>query len=234
MVIFPVRVRLNEIIDEANPFIKTETVVQNALYNILLLNYRLSYVEADNLDEFKTEFKLYWNKNVPKYERLIDRSNDIYEKLFKFRDGTSTHVGNETRKNNQTKTEKFTPTETVTTKLGHTMTQDYSAPEADNKTTEKRFEQNAIETSSNSGSTTTFKYEVGEGQSGDITTRGGNNTTETSYKGDPDKTENNLTITDSLQDYDIDRFIKALKTSNVYDLWIDEFAPLFSEVLFYE
>ena len=233
MVIFPVRVRLNEIIDESNPFVNAETTVQNALYNILLLNYRLSYVEADSLDEFKAEFKLYWNKNVPKYERLIDRSNSIYVNLFKFRDGTSTHTGNETRKNNQTKTEKFSPTETVTTTLGHTMTQDYSAPEENNGSTEKRFEQNAVETSSKAGSTTTYKYGA-DGDKGDITKRSGTNTTETSYNGTADETKNTLTIVDELSDYDIERFIKALKATNVYDLWIDEFAPLFSEVLFYE
>lgn len=233
MVIFPVRVRLNEVIDEANPFVKTETIIQRALYDTLLLNYHLSYIEADSLDEFKTEFKLYWMKNVLKYERLVDRSNDIYEKLFKFRDGTSNHVGNETHTNKQVKTEKFAPTETVTTTYGHTMTQGYEAKEADNGTTEKRFEQNAVETSSKAGSTTTYKYGA-VGDSGDKTSRGGTNTTTTTYSGEPDKTENSLTITDSLQDYDIDRFIKALKATNVYDLWIDEFAPLFSEVLFYE
>lgn len=237
MLTWAVSLRLNEIIDESTPFVVTKDEMEKGLYDILLNAYRVAFINADSLDEFKSEFKFYWDKNIEKYKSLLDRQKDFYTKLFSFRDGTSVHDGNKTVQNKQTKTEEFSPTETVTKKYDHTMQQDYKANPDDttglsNKTVEKRFEQNAVETEVTANTST--KYTYASGKDGDITTRGGNNTTTTTWSGDPDTEINNLTITDSLFDYSPERFEKALRATNVYDLWIDEFRPLFSEVLFYD
>lgn len=236
MLTWAVSLRLNEIIDENNPFVVTKDNVEKSLYNTLLNAYRVAYINADSLDEFKAEFQFYWNKNINKYTQMLNRQNDFYIKLFSFRDGTSTHESDKTIQNKQTKTEKFSPTETITKKYDHTMQQDYKANTDDtglgNKSVEKRFEQNAVETEVTANTST--KYTYASGENGDITTRGGNNTTTTTWSGEPDIEHNNLTITDSLSDFSPERFEKALKAINVYDLWIDEFSPLFSEVLFYE
>lgn len=228
-----VSLRLNEIIDENNPFVTVSGSVEKALYNILLNAYRLAYVNAVSLDEFKAEFKFYWDKNIARYTDFLNSSTEFYQKMFKFRNGTSGHAGVKTTTNKQTKTETFTPTETVTKKYDHTMTQGYVAEAANNKTTEKRFEQNAIEQSTGADTTTTYKYGA-TGDTGDKTTRGGTNTTKTVWSGDPDTETNDLTITDSLSDFSAERFEAALRSTNVYDLWIDEFSPLFSEVIYYE
>lgn len=237
MLTWAVSLRLNEIIDETNPFVVTKDNVEKALYNTLLNAYRVAYINADSLEEFKAEFKFYWDKNISKYTQMLNRQNDFYVKLFSFRDGTSTHDGDRTTSNKQTKTEEFSPTETTTKKYDHTMQQDYKAQPDDttglsNKTVEKRFEQNAVETEVTAN--TSAKYTYSSGKDGDTTTRGGKNTTKTSWSGEPDNEHNNLTITDSLSDFSPERFEKALRAINVYDLWIDEFSPLFSEVLFYE
>lgn len=231
-----VSLRLNEIIDEDNPFVDLNDLTMKYMYQMLLNAYRTAYINADSFDEFKAEFTFYWNKNIEKYKMLLVRQTDFYTKLFSFRDGTSTHVGDRTTSNKQTKTEEFSPTETVKKEYDHTMQQDYKANTDDtglgNKSVEKRFEQNAVETEVTANTST--KYTYSSGDKGDITTRGGMNTTKTSWSGEPDNEHNNLTITDSLSDFSPERFEKALKAINVYDLWIDEFSPLFSEVLFYE
>lgn len=236
MLTWAVSLRLNEIIDESNPFVATTSTVEKGFYDILLNAYRVAFINADSLDEFKAEFQFYWNKNINKYKLLLDRQNDFYQKLFSFRDGTSTHDGDKTTQNKQSKTEEFSPTETVKKEYDHTMQQDYKANTDDtglgNKSVEKRFEQNAVETEVTANTST--KYTYASGDKGDITTRGGKNTTKTSWSGEPDNEHNNLTITDSLSDFSPERFEKALKAINVYDLWIDEFSPLFSEVLFYD
>lgn len=236
MLTWPVSLRLNEIIDENKTFVELKNETEGYMYTILLNAYRVAYINADSLDEFKAEFKFYWDKNINKYTQMLNRQNDFYVKLFSFRDGTSTHDGDKTTSNKQTKTEEFSPTETLTKKYDHTMQQDYKANTDDtglgNKTVEKRFEQNAVETEVTAN--TSAKYTYSSGKDGDTTTRGGKNTTKTSWSGEPDNEHNNLTITDSLSDFSPERFEKALKAINVYDLWIDEFSPLFSEVLFYE
>lgn len=236
MLTWAVSLRLNEIIDENKTFVELKNKTEEYMYTILLNAYRVAYINADSLDEFKTEFQFYWNKNIEKYTSLLERQKDFYTKLFSFRDGTSTHDGDRTTSNKQTKTEEFSPTETVKKEYDHTMQQDYKAYTDDtglgNKSVEKRFEQNAVETESTANTST--KYTYASGDKGDITTRGGKNTTKTSWSGEPDNEHNNLTITDSLSDFSPERFEKALKTINVYDLWIDEFSPLFSEVLFYD
>lgn len=236
MLTWAVSLRLNEIIDENKTFVELKNETEAYMYMILLNAYRVAYINADSLDEFKAEFQFYWNKNIEKYTKLLDRQSDIYTKLFSFRDGTSTHDGDKTTSNKQTKTEEFSPTETVKKEYDHTMQQDYKAYTDDtglgNKSVEKRFEQNAVETEATANSSTKYIYTSGD--KGDITTRGGKNTTKTSWSGDPDNEHNNLTITDSLSDFSPERFEKALKAINVYDLWIDEFSPLFSEVLFYD
>lgn len=228
-----VSLRLNEIIDENNPFVTTEGEVQKTLYELLLNAYRLAYVNATSLEEFTSEFKFYWDKNIDKYEKVANRSFELYDSFFKFRSGTSVHNGDKTIQNNQTKTETFSPTETVTKTYDHTMSQDYKTNEDGNKIIEKRFEQNAIETGTYSDTTTTYKYGA-DTDKGDIIKRGGDNTTVSKWSGNPDKETNDLTITDDLSDFDPERFVKALRSANVYDLWIDEFKPLFSEVLYYE
>lgn len=231
-----VSIRLNEIIDENKTFVELKNETETYMYVILLNAYRVAYINADSLDEFRAEFQFYWNKNIEKYTSLLDRQKDFYTKLFSFRDGTSTHDGDRITSNKQTKTEEFSPTETVKKEYDHTMQQDYKANTDDtglgNKSVEKRFEQNAVETEVTANTST--KYTYASGEKGDITTRGGKNTTKTSWSGEPDNEHNNLTITDSLSDFSPERFEKALKAINVYDLWIDEFSPLFSEVLFYE
>lgn len=237
MLTWAVSLRLNEIIDEDNPFVLINDGMERGLYNTLLNAYRVAFINADSLDEFKAEFKFYWDKNIIRYKALLDRQDDLYQKLFYFRGGTSIHKGDKTVQNKQTKTEKFSPTETVTKKYDHTMQQDYKANPDDttglsNKTVEKRFEQNAVETEVTANTST--KYTYASGKDGDTTTRGGNNTTTTTWSGDPDNEHNELTITDSLSDFSPERFEKALRAVNVYDLWIDEFKPLFSEVLFYD
>lgn len=233
MLTWAVSLRLNEIIDENKTFVELKNETEAYMYTILLNAYRVAYINADSLDEFKAEFQFYWNKNIEKYTKLLDRQSDIYTKLFSFRDGTSAHDGDRTTSNKQTKTEEFSPTETVKKEYDHTMQQDYKAYTDDtglgNKSVEKRFEQNAVETEATANTSTKYTY-----ASGDITTRGGKNTTKTSWSGEPDNEHNNLTITDSLSDFSPERFEKALKAINVYDLWIDEFSPLFSEVLFYD
>lgn len=236
MLTWAVSLRLNEIIDENKTFVELKNTTEGYMYAILLNAYRVAYINADSLDEFKAEFQFYWNKNIEKYTSLLNRQKDFYTKLFSFRDGTSTHDGDRTTSNNQTKTEEFSPTETVKKEYDHTMQQDYKAYTDDtglgNKSVEKRFEQNAVETEVTANTST--KYTYASGEKGDITTRGGKNTTKTSWSGEPDNEHNNLTITDSLSDFSPERFEKALKAINVYDLWIDEFSPLFSEVLFYD
>lgn len=236
MLTWAVSLRLNEIIDENKTFVELKNTTEGYMYTILLNAYRVAYINADSLDEFKAEFQFYWNKNIEKYTSLLNRQKDFYTKLFSFRDGTSTHDGDRTTSNNQTKTEEFSPTETVKKEYDHTMQQDYKAYTDDtglgNKSVEKRFEQNAVETEVTANTST--KYTYASGEKGDITTRGGKNTTKTSWSGEPDNEHNNLTITDSLSDFSPERFEKALKAINVYDLWIDEFSPLFSEVLFYD
>lgn len=236
MLTWAVSLRLNEIIDENKTFVELKNTTEGYMYAILLNAYRVAYINADSLDEFKTEFKFYWDKNIDKYTQLLNRQSDFYAKLFSFRDGTSTHDGDRTTSNKQTKTEEFSPTETVKKEYDHTMQQDYKANTDDtglgNKSVEKRFEQNAVETEVTANTST--KYTYASGDKGDITTRGGKNTTKTSWSGEPDNEHNNLTITDSLSDFSPERFEKALKAINVYDLWIDEFSPLFSEVLFYD
>lgn len=237
MLTWAVSLRLNEIIDESTPFVATHDVIEKGLYDILLNAYRVAFINADSLDEFKSEFKFYWDKNINRYKQLLDRQSDFYTKLFSFRDGTSRHKGDKTVQNKQTKMEEFSPTETVKKEYDHTMQQDYKANPDDttglsNKTVEKRFEQNAVETEVTANTST--KYTYASGEKGDVTTRGGKNTTKTSWSGDPDNEHNELTITDSLSDFSYERFEKALRATNVYDLWIDEFRPLFSEVLFYD
>lgn len=236
MLTWAVSLRLNEIIDENKTFVELKNTTERYMYTILLNAYRVAYINADSLDEFKAEFQFYWNKNIEKYTSLLNRQKDFYTKLFSFRDGTSTHDGDRTTSNNQTKTEEFSPTETVKKEYDHTMQQDYKAYTDDtglgNKSVEKRFEQNAVETEVTANTST--KYTYASGEKGDIITRGGKNTTKTSWSGEPDNEHNNLTITDSLSDFSPERFEKALKAINVYDLWIDEFSPLFSEVLFYD
>lgn len=236
MLTWAVSLRLNEIIDENKTFVELKNTTETYMYTILLNAYRVAYINADSLDEFKAEFQFYWNKNIDKYTTLLDRQKDFYTKLFSFRDGTSTHDGDRTTSNKQTKTEEFSPTETVKKEYDHTMQQDYKANTDDtglgNKSVEKRFEQNAVETEVTANTST--KYTYASGEKGDMTTRGGKNTTKTSWSGEPDSEHNNLTITDSLSDFSPERFEKALKAINVYDLWIDEFSPLFSEVLFYD
>lgn len=236
MLTWAVSLRLNEIIDKDNPFVVLNDVIENNLYNILLNAYRVAFINADSLDEFKTEFKFYWDKNITKYKLLLDRQSDFYTKLFSFRDGTSRHKGDKTVQNKQTKTEEFSPTETVKKEYDHTMQQDYKTNTDDtglgNKTIEKRFEQNAVETDVTANTST--KYTYASGEKGDLTTRGGKNTTKTSWEGEPDTEHNDLTITDSLSDFSPERFEKALRATNLADLWIDEFRPLFSEVLFYD
>lgn len=236
MLTWAVSLRLNEIIDKDNPFVATTGEVEKGFYDILLNAYRVAFINADSLDEFKAEFKFYWDKNIKKYKSLLDRQNDFYTKLFSFRDGTSIHNGDKTTQNKQSKTEEFSPTETVKKEYDHTMQQDYKATTDDsglgNKSVEKRFEQNAVETEVTANTST--KYTYASGDKGDITTRGGKNTTKTTWSGEPDSEHNDLTITDSLSDFSPERFEKALREINVYDLWIDEFSPLFSEVLFYD
>lgn len=236
MLTWAVSLRLNEIIDEINPFVLINDGMERGLYNTLLNAYRVAFINADSLEEFKAEFKFYWDKNIIRYKALLDRQDDFYQKLFSFRDGTSRHKGDKTIKNKQIKTEVFKPTETVKKEYDHTMQQDYKANTDDtglgNKTIEKRFEQNAVETDVTANTST--KYTYASGEKGDLTTRGGTNTTETIWGGEPDNEHNELTITDSLSDFSPERFEKALRAVNVYDLWIDEFRPLFSEVLFYD
>lgn len=228
-----VNLRLNEIIDESNPFISISGDEEKFLYAMLLNAYRLAYVNAVSLEEFKAEFKFYWDKNIVRYKELGAQAIAMYENLYKFRKGDSVHKGTKTQSNKQTKSETFTPTETVTKVYDHTMTQGYVAEAANNKTTEKRFEQNAIEQSTGADTTTTYKYGA-SGDTGDKTTRGGENVTITKWSGSPDEETNDLTITDNLGDYSPERFEAALRSANLYDLWIDEFRPLFNEVLYYE
>ena len=237
MMTWAVSLRLNEIIDEDNPFVLINDGMERGLYGTLLKAYRVSFINADSLDEFKAEFNFYWYKNIERYKSLLDRQSEFYTKLFYFRNGTSQHTGDKNVSNKQVKTEKFLPTETVTKKYDHTMQQDYKANPDDttglsNKTVEKRFEQNAVETEVTANTST--KYTYASGKDGDITTRGGKNTTTTTWSGDPDTEHNELTITDSFSDFSPERFEKALRAVNVYDLWIDEFRPLFSVVLFYD
>lgn len=228
-----VMLRLNEIIDEDDPFVFVADSTQRALYNIVLKAYRTAYINADSVDDFKAGFEFYWTKNINKYKDLLNGSGNLFQKLYDFRNGTSVHSGSDSTNKQQTKTETFSPGDKVTTKYGHTMSQDYSADEADNRNTEKRFEQNAVETSTNAKTKATYTYGA-DTDKGDTTERSGSNTTTTKYSGDPDTVKHDLTITDTLADYDPVRFEQALRGVNLYDMWIDEFRPLFMEILFYD
>lgn len=235
MLMWAAQLQLNEIIDWNNPFVVRNNAIEKALYDTILQAYRNSYVNDDNLDSFKASFGFYWNKNIGKYTSLLNTSKDFYSNYFQFRSGKSVHNSDKNTTRKQTKTEEFTPTEIVTTKYDHTMQQDYKTNTEDgasNKIVEKRFEQNAIETETAANTSTMYTYSSGE--TGDTTSRSGKNTTTTKWTGDPDTEHNDLTITDNLSDFDPERFEKALRSTNVYDLWIDEFSPLFSGVLFYD
>ena len=234
-----VQLRLNEILqfdnnNEPIPLVENLTTpVEKKLYNAVIDNYMYAYIIPDSYEQFKKLFSIYWNINIYKYEALFARATELYEKLFNFRNGSTTIAKDESTQKVQTKIETFSPKEKSTHKYSHTLTTNFKADKTNNFTDEKRYTQNAAHTETNSDTETKYKYgDVND--TGDTVERDGTNTTETKYTGSPDKFTANNTNTENFSDYDIDKFIKALKSMTIYDSFIDAFAPLFQEVLFYE
>lgn len=207
--------------------------VQKELYKMVIYSHYTSFILAYSKEEFKYWLKFYWDKNIGKYESVFNRATEMYDKLYSFRDGSSNIKKDETTVRKTSKTETFSPGETTTHTYDHTMKLSYTADEAENFNKEKRFEQNAIENSTNAKTDTVYKYGA-EGDKGDTLTRSGSNKTVTEYTGDPDKFITDNTTTDKFSDYDPDRFIKALRSANVLDCFIDEFDNLFEGVLYYD
>lgn len=233
-----VQLRLNEILqyDENNQlktFVTLENEIQKALYSAVINNYMWAYINQDSYEQFEKLFSIYWNININKYETLFKRAEELYSKLFNFRDGYTSLVKDESTQKIQVKVERFSPKEKSTHKYGHTFTTNFKADKANNYTDEKHFSQNAAHTETNSDTNTTYKY-GDTTDTGDTIERDGTNTTETEYTGNPDKFTADNRNTEIYADYDVDKFVKALKSITVYDSFIDAFAPLFQEVLFYE
>lgn len=232
-----VKLRLNELIkydvnNEPIPFVVLSTETEKALYEAVINNYMWAYINQDSYEQFQKLFSIYWKININKYSELFNRASELYEKLFKFRDGLAHYAKDEKTQKVQSKTETFSPEETSTHTYDHTFKTNFLADKANNYTDEKHFTQNAAHTETNSDTQTTYKYgDIND--KGDKITRGGKNTTKTEYSGEPDKFTADNTNTETYSDFDVDKFVKALKSMTVYDSFIDAFAPLFQEVLYY-
>ena len=214
------QLRLNDIIQENEVIVDLDypdieefndnKPLKNIMYNILIDNYLWAYIAVDNSEQFISWFKVYWNRNIIKYLPLLENQIKI----------------------SQDKTETPELVDTTTYKLGDTVditygrTLNMDGEHTDNQTT-KEYETQTVnnqrkytqkDKNTYGGNDTTVR----SGENVQTLNRNGQRTFKVVDKG-------NETVTY----YDVDKFVEIIKSTNLLDKFIDEFAPLFMEVLFY-
>lgn len=101
--------RLIDILSIDNsPIVDIKSDGQQFLYDSVIDNYINSYVEADNEEQFKKLFSIYWNRNILKYETLLQKETEILGELNTEKDNNIIIERNETETPAIKQTESWT------------------------------------------------------------------------------------------------------------------------------
>ncbi len=198
--------------------------LKKIMYDAVIENYLYAYIAQTNEEQFKSWFKIYWERNIIKYLPEFENQIKISQNLTKAK--VTEHSVT------QDKTETPNLTDTTTYKLGDTVENAYGrtldmAGNHSENSNETQYETQTVKTDR------TFEQQDKNTYGGkDTTTRSGENTQTLKRTGDRTFkfTDNgNETVTY----YDVDKFVEIVKSKNILSKFIDEFAPLFMEVLFF-
>lgn len=101
--------RLIDILSTDNsPIVELKSDAQRFLYDSVIENYINSYIEADNEEQFKKLFAVYWYRNILRYETLLQKETKILEELNTEKYSTITIERNETETPAIQQTESWT------------------------------------------------------------------------------------------------------------------------------
>lgn len=101
--------RLIDILSTDNsPIVEINSDAQQFLYDSVIDNYINSYVEADNEEQFKKLFSVCWNRNILKYETLLQKETEILGELNTEKDTNITIERSETETPAIKQTESWT------------------------------------------------------------------------------------------------------------------------------
>lgn len=219
--------------------------LREIMYNAVVANYCWSELGFETADQFKMWFQTYWNRVLFKYLNDLRNQIMIGENLITARIETA-HTDDETTEKPEftdTTTDTYGETNEIT--HGHVLQHNRELTEdfAQGVTVTEETERTQYETQTVTDSVTTTptgKNETALGgqytntNSGtDKTERGGTNTHTLERTGQRIITLKN-DRTNNVQYYDYDKLVTALEASNSLDAFIDEFAPLFAEVIYFE
>lgn len=126
--------RLNEIITET-PIVsipEEHTEVDTFLYDSVISAYKYAYVNADNSEQFISDFNSYWNRNIRYYRDMMYNQIAIGENLFTARLETYDGGRDETETPNFTDTEDWTFGRQDKTEYGRTLNITPDITETDN------------------------------------------------------------------------------------------------------
>lgn len=198
--------------------------LKTIMYNAVIDNYLWAYIAVDNEEQFRAWFKTYWNRNIIKYLPNFESQIKISQNLTKAK----------VTEHNLTQDKTETPqlTDTTTYKLGDTVENAYGRTlgmEADHTDNSNRTEYDVQTVTDNR------KYEQHDKNTyggKDTTTRSGENVQTLKRTGNRtfkfvDKGNETVTY------YDVDKFVSIVKSTNILAKFIDEFAPLFMDVIFF-
>lgn len=228
------QLRLNDIIQENEVIVDLDypdieefndnKPLKNIMYNILIDNYLWAYIAVDNSEQFISWFKVYWNRNIIKYLPLLENQIKISQNITKAKVTEHNLTQDKTETPELVDTTTYRLGDTVDITYGRTLNMD--GEHTDNQTT-KEYETQTVDNQR--------KY-----IQKDKNTYGGNDTTVRSGENVQTLNRNGQRTfkvvdreNETVTYYDVDKFVEIIKATNLLDKFIDEFAHLFMEVLFY-
>lgn len=219
--------------------------LREIMYEAVIANYCWSEIMFETKEQFCMWFQTYWNRV------LFKHLNDLRNQILIGENLTTARTEKASGKEDTTETPNFVDTttdtygETNTFEHGHvlshereltenyqqgiTITQEVNRTQYETQTVEDNTTTTPSgEDNRNLGGTYT---NTNSGQ--DKNSRGGENTHKLERTGN-----RTISLTNSRDNtvtyYDYDKLVSALESMNSLDSFIDEFAPLFAEVIYYE
>ena len=198
--------------------------LKQIMYNAVINNYLWAYISADNEEQFRSWFKTYWERNIIKYLPVFESQIKISQNLTKAKITEHDLTQDKTETPELTDTTTYELGDTVDIEYGRTLdmtanhTDKSKRTEYDVQVVDEDSEYTQKDNNTYGGKDTTKR----SGQNIQTLNRTGNRTFKFVDKGK-----------ETVTYYDVDKFIEFIKSTNILNKFIEEFAPLFMDVLFF-
>lgn len=172
------QIRLNDLIP-AEPIVifdPNNEALQQLMYDVVIDNYKYAYVCADNLEQFISDFKGYWNRSQGYYTALLKAQEELSKNFWQARLEEHDVTKEDTDTPELTDTDSWTFGRKDTTTYGRDLTISPDITESDTGTDTNTLKRTGTVGTERIQNTTQYNQQLQVGSTNDTVT---NNTTDT-------------------------------------------------------